>query len=278
MLPLIPKGSPVVVLVRLLAVGVATYGVVLVAVAALQRRLLYFPPRGYPETPAALGLPFEAALVTASDGVRLAAWWIPGPRGDSPVILYFHGNAANLSGLVELAAGFRAAGFAFAAVDYRGYGGSAGTPTERGLHRDAEAAWGWVTGRGIPPSRIIVYGQSLGSGVASWLAARVPCAGLVLEGSFPSVYAMARLHYPLLWLPPFAILDRYPTSRCPVLVLHGELDAISPPVFGRMVFDAAPGSKRFVAVPGADHNSITPALPAVRAALDAFRTLCLSGR
>jgi hypothetical protein len=256
------------------------YAVLLLLVAVFQRRLLYFPSRGYPVTPAAIRLPFEAAVLTASDGVRLAGWWIPGTRKDSPVVLYFHGNAATLSSLVELAGAFRAAGFAFAAVDYRGYGESGGTPTEHGLYRDAEAAWGWVTGRGVAASRILVYGQSLGAGPAAWLAARVPCGGLVLEGAFPSVYASARLHYPLLWLPPFAILDRYPVAkcaaqaRCPVLVLHGELDRIAPLAFGRTVFEAAGEPKRFVVLARADHNSITPDLPAVRRALEEFLTVC----
>jgi len=265
---------------RFLAVAAVAYGAALAVVAVFQRRLIYFPSRGYPLTPAALRLPFEAAVVTASDGVRLAGWWVPGSRKDAPVILYFHGNAATLSALVELAAAFRSAGFAFAAVDYRGYGESGGTPTEGGLYRDAEAAWAWVTGRGVPPARIIVYGQSLGAAPAAWLAARTACGGLVLEGAFPSLHASARLHYPALWLPPFVLLDRYPTAvhaarvSCPVLVLHGELDRIAPPSFGRKVFDAAREPKRFVTVSGADHNSITPDLAEVRLALEEFRRIC----
>ncbi|MEK7474929.1 MAG: alpha/beta hydrolase [Candidatus Coatesbacteria bacterium] len=276
---------PVTTGLRLLAVAVLAYTALMVVVAVFQRRLLYIPSRGYPVTPAAIRLPFEASLLTASDGVRLAAWWIPGMRKDAPVILYFHGNAATLSSLVELAGAFRSAGFAFAAVDYRGYGESGGSPTEAGLYRDAEAAWSWVTGRGAAPGaapgRVLVWGQSLGAGPASWLASRVPCAGIVLEGAFPSVYASARLHYPAMWLPPFAILDRYPVTAhvakvaCPVLVLHGELDRIAPPAFGGAVFEAAREPKRLVIIPGADHNSITPDLPVVRAALDGFRMVCL---
>jgi len=256
------------------------YGLLLLLAAAFQRRLLYFPPRGYPVTPAALGLPFAAEEVTTSDGLRLAAWWVPGEKAGAPVLLYFHGNAANLSSLVELAPAFRAAGFSFAAVDYRGYGTNPGRPTEAGLRRDAMAAWEWALRHGVPPGRVVVYGQSLGAGVAAWLASQVPCGGLVLESSFPSVYAMSRLHYPFLWLPEFAILDRYPAAadaaraKCPVLVLHGELDAVSPVAFGRRVFEAAREPKRFMVVPGADHNSIEPRLPVVRAALEEFRKIC----
>lgn len=269
--------------VRLIAAAAAAYVALVVFVAVFQRRLLYFPSRGYPVTPAALNLPFEELDLTASDGVVLRAWLIPGFRSGAPVILYFHGNAATLSALVELAAAFRSAGFSFFAVDYRGYGESGGVPTEAGLYRDAEAAWSLLMARGIPPGRVIVYGQSLGAAVAARLAARVHCGGLVLEGGFPSLWASARLHYPWVWIPPFALLDRYPTAEnagkasCPVLVIQAELDRIAPPEFGRRIHDSIGARSRFLIVRHADHNSITPDIPEVRDALECFRKDSIGG-
>jgi len=165
-----------------------------------QRRYLYFPPRDYPVTPATVGLGFEDLRLVAEDGVRIAAWWVPAPRADAPVLMYFHGNGANLASLVGLAAGCHRRGVAFFAVDYRGYGASEGSPTEAGLYADAMAGWRWLDARGVA-GRTVVYGQSLGTAVAAWLAAAAPVRGLILEAALPSTWRMSRLHYPWLWVP-----------------------------------------------------------------------------
>lgn len=279
MLPL--TGIRSMLLRLLLLVGIA-WAAVIVLVVIFQRRLVYLPPREYPVTPASLGLPFTAEVLTASDGVRLVAWWIPPPAPSGPVVLFFHGNACNLSGLVELAKEFRELGAGFAAVDYRGYGGSTGSPTEAGLRRDALAAYDRVTGsHGIGRSRLFIWGQSLGAGVASWLAAERPCAGLVLEGAFPSLRAMARLHYPLLPVAEFMLFDRYRTAdqaaaaSCPVLVLHGDRDVVAPPAFGEAIHAAVAaargtGAVTLVVVRGAGHDGIHPRHPDVEPAWGRF--------
>jgi hypothetical protein len=187
--------------------------------------------------------------------------------------VFFHGNAANLSSLIEVAAGFAMRGFSFFAVDYRGYGASGGAPGESGLKLDARAAYEWVRGQGVAAGRIVLYGHSLGAALAAWLSVKERAACAVLEGSFPSVYAMARFHYPWLLLPEFLVRDRFETgrwirgARCPVLVVHGEEDGISPVAFGRTVFATAPDPKAFVAVPGAGHNDMLSVHPDVLAAL-----------
>ncbi len=243
----------------------------------MQRRMVYFPPRDYPLTPRALGLSYEDMEILTEDGVAIRAWLVPAPDKSAPVLLYLHGNAANLAGVAALAPGFLGAGFAFMALDYRGYGASGGAPFENGLYRDARAAYRKLVEEKVRPDRIFIYGQSLGAAVAAWLAASEPAAGLILEGAFPSTYAMARKHYPWLLAPEFLILDKFRTeehvksANCPVLVIHGEEDAISPIRFGERVFAAAPDPKDFVRVPWAGHNSISPEIPEVRAALVEFK-------
>lgn len=262
---------------KVILLGFTGYAILMLLVVLMQRRMIYFPPRGYPITPRALGLSYEEMEVIAEDGVPLRAWLVPAPEESGPVLLYLHGNAANLAGVAALAPGFIGAGFSFFALDYRGYGASEGAPSEKGLYLDARAAYRRLVERGVEPGRIFIYGQSLGAAVAAWLAGQEPAAGLILEGAFPSTYAMARKHYPWLLAPEFLIRDKFrteihvKTATCPVLVIHGQEDTISPPQFGERVFAAVPGPKDIVRVSYAGHNSISPEIPEVRAALIEFR-------
>jgi fermentation-respiration switch protein FrsA (DUF1100 family) len=251
-----------------------------------QREYLYFPPRDYPVTPGQVRLAWESLTLTATDGVRIRAWWIPAGRfgrpersrgagglatsrlgsggtgrAGAPILYYLHGNGSNLSSFVEIAQACHAKGVAFFAIDYRGYGESEGSPSEAGLHADALAGYRWLTER-HGEARMVLYGQSLGSAVASWLAGVEKVHGLVLEAALPSTVRMARLHYPWLWVPEMLIRDRFRTvddvarATCPVLVIHGERDEISPIRFGREVFAAAHEPKEFLPVPGAGHNDL----------------------
>jgi fermentation-respiration switch protein FrsA (DUF1100 family) len=144
-------------------------------------------------------------------------------------------------------------------LDYRGYGKSEGSPDEAGTYADARAAHGWLVARGVSPERLVLFGESLGSGVATQLATEVKARALVLESPFTSVPDMARAVYPFLPLWPL-VRTRYDTVskvgklRMPLLVLHGERDEVVPFAQGRRVFEAAPGPKRFFAIPGAGHN------------------------
>jgi fermentation-respiration switch protein FrsA (DUF1100 family) len=287
---------------RIAAILLAGYTIFVVSFILFQRRFIYFPSREYPLTPAALGLTFTSVALTAADGVRLTGWWVPCLRGGKdipgrnetlrmtsgggssaadagaagPVVLFFHGNAANLSALVALAGFFHARGVSFFAVDYRGYGTSAGKPSEAGFTLDARAAWDWLRAQGVPRGRIVIYGHSLGAALAARLAAEELVAGVVLEGSFPSLYAIARYHCPWLILPAFLFRDRFETahwvsrSRCPVLIVHGEHDSISPVAFGRDVFASAPEPKRFFLIPEAGHNDMLAERPEVLTAITKF--------
>jgi len=266
-----------------LAVLLVGYGAIVATMVINQRAYLYFPPRDYPFTPSQLRLAWEDLLLTTLDGVRIRAWWIPAGRPDAPVLMYVHGNGANLSSFVDIAASCHQHGLSFFAIDYRGYGTSEGTPTEQGLYRDARAGYDWLAARGAA-GRTVLYGQSLGTAVASWLAGQVRVAGLVLEAALPSTWHMARIHYPWLLVPEFLVRDRYSTLAhlsavtCPVLVIHGEQDEVSPVRFGRMVFAAAHEPKHFLSVPGTGHNDLRWNEPVIKGAILGFIDANVPGR
>jgi fermentation-respiration switch protein FrsA (DUF1100 family) len=235
--------------------------------ALFERSLIFFPTR-YPEglwdTEAVArgsGCVIEDRYFVAEDGLRLHGWWCRRVAGeaDDPVLLFFHGNAGNLSdraGLtIELATRTRSEVFI---VGYRGYGRSEGRPDEDGLYLDAHAAWRHLTEDGVKPGRIVIFGKSLGGAVAVDLAIREPAAGLIVESSFSSIPDMARVHYP--FVPRFMIrtrmdsLAKVPLVSCPKLFIHSHVDEVVPYRLGRRLFDAASEPKSFLEVVGAGHN------------------------
>jgi fermentation-respiration switch protein FrsA (DUF1100 family) len=176
------------------------------------------------------------------------------------VLLWCHGNAGNVIHRLENLAELYRLGLSVFIFDYRGYGRSAGKPSEEGLYHDALAAYGYLVGtRGVRPERLILFGRSLGASVAGEVASRKPAAGLVLESPFPSIAAMARTHYaglPMHWLLSgrFPLNERLPRISMPVLVIHGDRDDIVPIALGREVFAAAREPKSFYVIEGANHN------------------------
>jgi fermentation-respiration switch protein FrsA (DUF1100 family) len=202
----------------------------------------------------------------STDGVLLFAWWFEAvPRRDGepiPVILWAHGNAGNLTGRAQHAQALAGEGLSVFLFDYRGYGKSEGSPDESGIYADAEAAYAHLTGElGIPASRVVLMGRSLGSAPAARLAARVPHAATVLISPVPSARRMARRMFaglPVDWLARsrFPVIEWVTQRSTPLLVVHGEEDQVVPLHFGREVFDAASEPKQFVLLPGAGHNDI----------------------
>lgn len=243
---------------RLATVGVLVYGALAGCVFVAQESLVYFPGREITTTPAARGLPFDDVAIHADDGETLHAWWIPAaaPRGTA---LLFHGNAGNISHRLDYAVMFRALGYNTLLVDYRGYGKSTGTPSEEGTYRDAEASWLWLRARGIAEREIVVYGESLGGGVASWLAARHAPRALVLASSFSSVPDLGAQIYPFLPVRlmsrfQYDTLERLPDVNAPVLVIHSPGDDVIPFSHGKKLFAAAREPKAFLEIAGG-HNS-----------------------
>jgi len=223
-----------------------------------QEVIIYFPDRQVTATPAAVGLEYEEEWLTASDGERLQAWFIPGGQ-EAPVVLFCHGNASNISDAshLEIMRILHSLGLSVCIFDYRGFGASTGSPSEQGTALDARAAWRHlVEGRGYRSEEVILWGRSLGGGIASNLARQVGrCRALVLESTFTSIPDMARRLFPFLPLR-WGIKHRYPVMEhvqeveCPVLVMHSRQDETVPYGFGRRVFEAAPEPKRFVELRG----------------------------
>ncbi|MSQ73982.1 MAG: alpha/beta hydrolase [Betaproteobacteria bacterium] len=247
------------VMLALMAGYVALLGLVYV----FQPRMVFFPTKGGVDiTPLAAGLAFEKVRVPTEDGEQLAAWWIPGALPARGTVLLFHGNAGNIAHRVGYAKMFYDLGYNTLLVDYRGYGESSGEPTEEGTYRDARASWTWLTAtRGIKPSSIVVFGESLGGGVAAWLAAQqsqpAPRA-LILSSTFTSIPDLGAELYP--WLPVrwlsrihYDNLANLERSRAPLLIAHSPGDEIIPYAHGRRLYAAARGPKAFLEL-GGGHN------------------------
>ena len=227
----------------------------------LLNALLYFPSRTIVQSPADAGLAYVDVELESVDGERLHGWWVGRRAPGLGHVLLCHGNAGNVGDRVLHAALLTAVGFDVLLFDYRGYGHSSGKPSERGTYRDARAALACLLGQpDVDSTRVLYLGESLGGAVAIELALAHPPAGLVLLSAFTSVRQMARVHYPL--IPTALVPDAYPSLRLigglrsPLLVLHGEDDAIVPVEHGRALLHAAPDPKRLRIVPGAGHNDI----------------------
>ncbi|MFF5989758.1 alpha/beta hydrolase [Prauserella flavalba] len=237
-----------------LAVVVTIVAVVFGAAFAFQRKLIYLPSGG-PLPNAADVLPSgRDVTLTTGDGLRLGAWYFP-VEDARAAVLVAPGNAGNRSLRVPLAEALNGRGLSVLLLDYRGYGGNPGSPSEEGLALDARAARDFLVRQ--KPERLLYFGESLGTGVVTELATEHPPDGLVLRSPFTDLAAVGKRHYPFL---PVSLLlrDRFPVSeyaqrlRVPVTVVYGAADSIVPPELSRAVADAANG--RAVAVPGADHN------------------------
>jgi uncharacterized protein len=227
---------------------------------AVQRRLIYFPSLG-PVPPVAAVLPGgEDVVLETDDGLRLGAWFFRA-ADRRPAVLVCNGNAGDRMMQAPLAAALSAMGLSVLLFDYRGYGGNPGDPSEDGLAADVRAARAFLAARpDVDPDHIAYFGESLGAAVAVRLALESPPAALVLRSPFTSLTDVGRLHYP--WLPVRALLaDRYPSiSRiarvtAPLLVIAGDRDILVPAELSRRLYESACEPKRFVLVPGADHNS-----------------------
>jgi len=246
---------------RVLLVGLAVWAALVVAAWLFQRRLIYLPSTS-PPPPASDALPAaEDVRLLTDDGLDLGAWWVPAgePRSGLTVVV-LPGNAADRENRAPLARALAARGHGVLLVDYRGYGGNPGRPSEKGLALDARAAVDWLARRDdVDPAGLVYFGESLGTGVAVGLALERPPAGLVLRSPFTSLVDAARHHFPIL---PVGLLlrDRFPSlARIgridrPVLFVVGTEDGVVPVGLSRDLFEAAAEPKRWFALKGADHN------------------------
>ena len=228
----------------------------LVAVGALflfQRSLFYPMPKAIPARPAG----FDDLRIETGDGLKLRAFYRPAKAG-LPTILFFHGNGSDIEGSSYATRFLVANGYGALLPEYRGYGGNPGSPSEQGLYRDGEAAVRWLIARGVGADRIVVIGNSLGSGVATDVAARYKVAGLVLISGFASLVRTAGDHYPyvptsLLVRDRFENVAKFPAIACPILLLHGTADTIVRVAHARALAQANPAATLEL-VPGFGHE------------------------
>jgi fermentation-respiration switch protein FrsA (DUF1100 family) len=245
------------VLVKAALAASSLYALVIGGGYLIQRRLMYFPDIEH-TLPSAMGLVgVDERILKTPDGAQVIAWYTKAPPGQ-PTILYFHGNAGSLKVRAERVRKFQAAGRGILMMTYRGYGGSTGSPSERFNVADAGLAYSLLIREGVRPRDIILFGESLGSGVAVQIAAANEVGGLIMDSPYTSMVEVAQVHYP--WLPVRQLLvDRYDTMtyigrvQAPLLVLHGERDQVVPVAMGRAVFAAAGEPKQIATFKEAGH-------------------------
>jgi fermentation-respiration switch protein FrsA (DUF1100 family) len=244
--------------VAVLAMGVSTASCL--ALYVFQRRFLYFPdPAHYTPLQAGLAGVEEIGLATP-DGEKLVAWYKPAPV-PSPVLLYFHGNGGGLYLRRDRIEALAGAGFGVFMLGYRGYSGSTGLPTEKALVADGLLTYDYLTSQGVAPSRIVLYGESLGTGIATQVASQRQTSAVILEAPYGSVASEAKAHFgifPIDWL----LLDRFDSMahigriNAPLLILHGSQDSVIPASSSHALFDAAKEPKEYVEFRRGGHNDL----------------------
>ncbi len=240
---------------------VALYLVTIAVLCTFQRNLMYFPdgePRVGPSFFTLDGV--QEVLLTTADNLELAAWYAPAPP-NRPTVLLFHGNGGSLSRERHRLKRFKDAEMGVLLLAYRGYSGNAGVPNEQGLYSDARAALDWLHVNGVAASSIVLYGISLGSGVATKMAAEREVGAVILEAPYTSTVDIAAFRFPIVpvtWLleDRFESLARIKMVDEPLLVMHGDRDFVIPQRFGRRLFDEAKQPKEGFWPKGLGHDDI----------------------
>lgn len=219
-------------------------------------RLVFFPERWMPPTPVGV----EERTITAEDGVKIHGWYVAAKGGGpAPTVLWAHGNGGNIGGRFEIQAALAQQGLNVLAYDYRGYGKSEGSPSESGVYLDSRAAFDSLVASGVPASRIVCLGESLGGAVTIELATERNCAGVAVVATFTTIAEVARAHYGPLGALASGVFDsasRVGALKVPFLLAHGNRDDIVPYELGVALYEAAPEPKEFLRVEGASHNDI----------------------
>ena len=245
----------------MLSYAISFYLLIVLLLFVFQRSYLYFPSKEKIDVSYFIDSGLKEIELTTSDGLVLKSWFKKPSTQNGYTILIFHGNAGHIGHRVEKFKRFITAGYGFLFLEYRGYGGNPGKPTEKGLYYDALSALEFLSKQQILSDKIILYGESLGCGVAVKLSSEATFAAMVLEAPFTSIADVAQRHYwylPAKWL----VLDRYDILgvindiKSPLMVIHGEKDNVINIEFGKKVFDAAPEPKEALFVPNAGHNNL----------------------
>jgi hypothetical protein len=242
------------------AIGLAVgYGAIVALAFAFQDQLLFQPSSRLLATPDDAGMSYETVHLDTEDGETLHGWWIPAPDVSRGTLLFFHGNAGNISGRLESVQQFHQLGLNVLIVDYRGYGQSTGSPSEAGIYRDAAACWQYLAEtKGVAPQEIVIFGRSMGGGAATWLATREQPGAVILESVFTNVPDIGAHHYSFLPVRALATNQfdnesRVAEIKAPKLFIHSRGDRVVPFELGRQVYEAAAEPKQFLEIEGG-HN------------------------
>ena len=248
--------------IRLVIAVCVIYGIALALLFVVQRQLL-FPAGTEPPSLERAGLVgiMEPVKIVTADGLTLLAWYHSPSNRNAPLIVLFHGNGGTMEIRAAKAKTYIAAGFGVLLLEYRGYGGNPGSPSEPGLYADARAALAFATAQGIAPDHWILLGESLGTGVAVQMATEQRVAALVLEAPYTSIADVAQSDFPLLpvwWLvrDRFDSVEKIARVGVPLFVIHGERDGTIPVKFGRALFAAAAEPKEAMWLPDVGHDVI----------------------
>ncbi len=276
-------------LISLLTVAACVYVLLIVVLWFYQGRMVFLanlPGRALSASPEDIGLAFESVRIPTEDGERIHGWYVPHSPGEKlrGVVLFFHGNAGNISHRLDSIRLFHDLGLDVLIVDYRGYGESTGKPSEKGLYRDGAAAWDYlVDERGVAPGRIVIFGRSLGAVVGARLASLESPGGLIIESGFTSGVEMAARLYP--FLPArlvtrleFPLIEFVRKVHCPVLVVHSRDDEIIPFDMGQEIYAAVPGpDRKFLEIWGGHNTGFILSEPVYVPALEEFSNRVLGG-
>jgi fermentation-respiration switch protein FrsA (DUF1100 family) len=250
------------VLLKVLGVIVMGYLALMALMYLMQRRLQYFPDRNPPGKPADVGLKeMQVVTVTTEDNLDLVAWFAEPKEKAGKIVILYHGNAGNISNRAIKAAHFMERGYGVFMCEYRGYGGNPGSPTEEGLYKDARAAIKWLEARGYTTGQFVIYGESIGSGVAVQMAAEIQPRQLILEAPFSSAVDVGRRSYGFIPVD-VLILDRYDSHgkiqniKTSLFIIHGDEDAVIPIDLSKKLFEQANHPKEFITIERGGHSDL----------------------
>ncbi len=223
-----------------------------------QRHLIYFPDKHKPRLQDYNATDMCLVKLRTKDNIELSSWY-KSAKQNQPTLLFLHGNAGNIGYRMPLIRKFIKAGFGVFLLEYRGYGGNKGSPTEQGLYEDGQTALTFLYKKGIKPQKIILYGESLGTGIATKLAAENPIACIILQSPFTSLANLARFHYPWSIIKPwdkYSSIKRMKQIHAPLLVVHGKKDNIVPFTEGLAIFNEANNPKDIFVFDEKNHNDL----------------------